>query len=331
MESGSAREFLKLYQAGFASELPTKVRRDEALNYLTAALNDESLSDEEIAIIKSRIAEVSESDFASDMAGQLLAKLDSELRQRLLKIPVGVLPGLLFNAETVQSRNTETIIVIATGLSYTLFEIASWYVASVPFEGLPPETSETEASLNVFKLTLFHLTQSSRWLPMSRVEPRAPLRRNIIGAFWTNGLNFVLGHEYAHFNLGHLNDSSRLYVAPGGSLPSLNILNRSHEMEFEADLEGAKIALEYSKAMHDGEIMAGTLGIEMLLCILRLSDQLLPPSQAASSHPSGADRLNRFHDWLVKEYGSASLERINSIDRFFDMTARIGREVLDKI
>src|SRR5687767_9784953 len=208
METLSAREFLSLYQINLAAKtgLPTKIRKDEIERYIEDSYKNSTLSEEErkqLLIMQSQIREI---DLVQHVANRLLTTITPALRGKLHEIPVGTLPTRDFNAASIRSPSGEPVAVIASGLSGTLFDIAAWYVAYVGFDGLPPEVSEADSSLKIFELTMFHLTGSADWLPSERIHVKAPLRRNVIGAFWTNAMNFVLGHEYAHAVLGHLSE-----------------------------------------------------------------------------------------------------------------------------
>ena len=90
---------------------------------------------------------------------------------------------------------------------------------------------------------------------------------------------------------------------------------------------GAELAVDFSKNLH-GEILAATLGVEMILRVIQLGEELLPRHQSMSTHPKAAQRLENIHVWLQREYGIGAIERIKSIGRFFEMTAWIGKAFL---
>lgn len=331
MDNAAAKEFLLDYQAAFGSELPTKIRRDEFLRYISSKLESGGLSDEERAMYQSLVADARDFDVMQMMSEKLVSTLSVELRESLSQIPVGVLPKLLFNAETVQAGDIGPIVVVSSGLSAALLDIASWYVAATKIADLPAEVSEVEAAFYIVKTLIFNITGSRAWRPGKRPAPREPLRRNIIGGMWTNGLNFVLGHEYSHFILGHLHETSIQYRTANDSLPPLEVWQRSHQMEFEADLKGAEISFEFAKSLHDGDILAGSLGIEVVLNIIHLLDELFGASGEGTSHPKGSERLERFHIWLEEQYGAISVDRLRSATQFFAVAAKFGQELIPRM
>ena len=336
MNQNGATEFLRNYQfiTALRTELPTKVRGDERDRYFADLLlrsggfTPEELEQER----KTREAHGDETDTIRHLADGLISMLPTDWRTQLQNIPVGTLPDLKLNAETVRSPDGDPIIVVASGLGAMLFEVAAWYAGATELQGAPAEVEIADATRNIFQWTIFYVTRSKDWMPKDVFRSKFPIRRNLIGGLWTNALNFVLGHEYGHAILGHLNHPSckTLNISSFDSAPLL-VFDFSHQMEFEADVKGIEIALTFSKSAHNGWIGAGASGTELALQLLRLIEELFPRKTERSTHPSAVERLNRFHETLRDKHGDEIADSLHQLKSYFDMTATIGRHILDDI
>ena len=334
MNQSEATEFLKDYQflAALRTTLPTKLRSDEIDRYLADLLRDGSFTSEELEEARrAREALGDEVDTIRHLANQLIGMLSADLRTQLQDIPVGTLPDLILNAETVRSPTGDPIVVVASGLSTMLFEVAAWCAGATEMEGAPAETDIGDTTRNIFQWTVFYVTRFKEWMPRDVFRSRFPSRRNLIGGLWANALNFVLGHEYGHAILGHLDHAktNAVNISSIGAAPLL-AYDFSRKMEFEADAKGIEIALAFSKAVHNGWIGAGASGAEIALQLLRLIEELFPRKGARSTHPAAVDRLNAFHAILRHAYGDEILDDLHQLGAYFDMTAAIGKRILNE-
>jgi hypothetical protein len=150
-------------------------------------------------------------------------------------------------------------------------------------------------------------------------------------------MNFVIGHEYGHVLLGHLADARTADhdCVKSGSIPPLKVLDFSHNREFEADLEGIKLALKFSRANHRGWPGAGATGTIMALQFLRLGEELFPRRKPSRTHPRAVDRLERARRAILEDAGEewrSDVEaQIDPIDRTFDSTATVGRKLVARM
>lgn len=335
MNQQEANIFLWVYQltAAMKSGLPSKMTGDEADRYLSERFdNDSSLSTEESEQLRELRAKLGEeTDLIRYHADGLINVLTPDWGARLKPIPVGTLPNLELNAETVRAPSGDPIIVVATGLAAMLFEAAALCAGATPLEGAPAEITLGDATRNIFQWTVFYVTRSPEWLPGEVFRSRFPNRRALIGGLYTNALNFVLGHEYGHAILGHLNNPScEVRNIAGAGAPPLMAYDFSHQMEFEADAKGAEIALAFSKANHSGWIGAGVSGTHLALQILRLLEELFPSRTGPPTHPAAAKRLKRIHDAWRNEYGGETVDGLNQLTTYFDITAAVGRQILSE-
>jgi hypothetical protein len=332
MNQNEATEFLKNYQifAALRTAMRTRLRSDEMDRAFADLNRDDSVTPKEFEEArKAREAWGNETDQIRLAADLLISMLPVNLGAQLQSIPVGTLPDLKLNAETLKSPSGDPIIVVATGLSAMLFEVAAWYAGATEIRGEPPEVEIRDATRNVFQWVVFYVTRSKEWIPKGIFRSKVPIRRNLIGGLWTNALNFVLGHEYGHAILGHLDhpDSKTLNISNIDTAPLL-AYDFSHKMEHEADAKGAEIALAFSQSNHNGWIGAGASGTELVLQLLWLTEELFPQRAARSTHPSPEERLNHFHESLRDRYGDGIVDGLHDLASYFDMTATIGKQVL---
>ncbi|WP_313378412.1 hypothetical protein [Achromobacter insolitus] len=129
------------------------------------------------------------------------------------------------------------------------------------------------------------------------LDPRGQLPEEVHGRMATlveDQLQFVVGHEYAHLLLGHLNANS-VQQAPLGVFPtpahsSARYYTPRQHQEFEADV-GALLHAKLDEEELAGRLNASTwffLGLELLYAV---SDYINPSMGAPKTHPEPIDRL----------------------------------------
>lgn len=129
------------------------------------------------------------------------------------------------------------------------------------------------------------------------LDPRGQLPEEVDGritALVEDQLQFVVGHEYAHLLLGHLNADS-VQQAPLGVFPtsahiSAHYYTPRQQQEFEADV-GALLHANLDEEELAGRLNASTwffLGLELLYAV---SDYINPSMHAPKTHPEPIDRL----------------------------------------
>lgn len=129
------------------------------------------------------------------------------------------------------------------------------------------------------------------------LDPRGQLPEEVDGRIATlveDQLQFVIGHEYAHILLGHLNANS-VQQAPLGVFPtsahsSTRYYTPRQQQEFEADV-GALLHAKLDEEELAGRLNASTwffLGLELLYAV---SEYINPSMHAPKTHPEPIDRL----------------------------------------
>ena len=112
----------------------------------------------------------------------------------------------------------------------------------------------------------------------------------------TAQLEFVIGHEYAHFLLGHLDDarvSDRILARGGldGEDPrTLRVYSHSEQRELDADIDAisrVQHSIEYQKTLVGGAI----LFFAFLDIYELVKNQIAPSHTVVRSHPDSLERL----------------------------------------
>lgn len=336
MNQNEANLYLWAYQFDAASK--TGLRPSITLEEIERSFNDShghdsSLTPEELEQFRQMRATIGkETDIIRYHADILIKMVPPAWRAKIETIPVGTLPHIEVNAATIRTPSGDPIIVVATGLSVMLFEVAAWCAAATPLAGSPPEAELGDATRNIFQWTVFYVTRSPEWLPKEIFRSQSPIRRNLIGALYANAIFFVLGHEYGHAILGHLEqpECKVRNIAKRDARP-LTAFDFSYQMEFDADAKGLELALEFSKANHGGWIGAALSGTEVALQVLRLLEELFPSRTELSTHPPAAERLERVHAAVRGEYGDKIVDSLRDLTAYFDITAAVGRQILARI
>lgn len=272
----------------------------------------------------------SETDLVRKLSARLIGALPDKERSRLARIPVGTLPTSSFNGRVLRIPSGENIVVINAGLPATLFEIAQNFVGSRSFPGSPPEIPFEKATMNIFLHAFYQAAGRVLTVP-ERSYVDFPDRRFTVGALWTNGLFFVLGHEYAHILKGHLRESSsRQYTPEDGAAPLLDY-NRSHQQEFEADELGLRSVVRFAKSDEGGSWAGvGILGAELVLQALVMVESLgVRPS--VSSHPSASLRLERLHALQEPMLDDFTFKLVDELRRVFAVTTVVAENFLRRV
>jgi hypothetical protein len=335
MDQLTASSFLALYQlaAERASGIKAVTTSHGIEAQLEASLNDTTLSTFERDIRRKQVAAMREGvDAVRSVADFFIAHLPPELAAPLRAVPVGTLPRMVVNAETMLAPDGTAIVVVASGLWSLLFETGGWCAAATPFvvevgaETAPAEATIDTAAVNILRWVMFHHSGDlGSWDPAT-FQSRYEVRRNMIGGLWQNAFNFVLGHEYAHGELGHL-DNPRLTtrrLAPdvdGGP----EAVDFTAEMELAADVRAAELAFAFAETSHPEWLTITMAGVELALQMLALRETLFSPPTAAGSHPPSAQRLDVVHAAITARYGAGLVDTVGGLAEIFERTAALGR------
>ena len=174
MDQVTATDILALYQLCSVRRtgLPAELNRDDAARQLERILNDPSISPEEAAQYRDVLAGIhKEADVVRQMADRLVDSLPATVADKVKNIPVGTLPDLELNAQTLLTPNNEPIVVVASGLGTLLFELATYCAGATNMEGAPAELSLKAVTEGIFRWMMFYHTHSVEWVrKASRVD-----------------------------------------------------------------------------------------------------------------------------------------------------------------
>lgn len=304
--------------------------QDLAEQDIEELLNDSSLTESERENARKAVtATQKEIDAVQFSADLLLRFLPAPLAGELKRIPVGTLPDLDLNAAMLLISPDQPIVVVNTGLWDCFFHVASWWASAGDMASAPAEISIVDATQNIFRAMLFYHTRDPDWLPGPAFASKYEQRRNMIGGLWTNAVNFVLGHEYAHVLLGHLPPdragSGQLTLDPRDAP---DMLLPSYAQEFEADAKATEIAFSFSRLAHQENPLITAAGIELALQVLRLKNDLFPPKRKTVNHPPAAQRLSAVRKAVAAQHGENIVELVAGMSHTFDRTVTIGKAVL---
>jgi len=207
-------------------------------------------------------------------------------------IPVGMLPVRALNAFAARTPRGGVVIVLNAGLMNSLHWVVRCYWALLTLYG--PEPFSLQHSMLDLLNALDGLARycgtndvagltnpivPSLSLPMIHGETMEHMRFMCL---------FVLAHEYGHHVLGHLNEENCVRNAVG-TLPELEIYQRSHQQEFEAD----EFALRRLVAMDERATHVVFQAIAVLFGFLNLVEKVSGVHGGTPSHPAAVDRWMR--------------------------------------
>jgi hypothetical protein len=322
----SAREYLELLQSKYALETAGSILRTADIANTVAPTPAEA---KQIEQYKAQLK--GEVDVLSVHARNLLESLPQSANAVLSNIPVGSLPLAGSINAMVSSPYGEPIIVVTTGLISMLHIVTEAFVASL-YEGSPPEQTFDDATYTAFRVIAGWLRHDKRLFTELPYKVRSPQRREMIGGINANGLNWVLGHEFAHVLLGHLEGKENQQPAesPVVDVPA-RFIQRSHEQEFAADKRGFEIALDFSTANHFGNTLPGIAGTAMVLHLLRAIEELDRPSDKPGDHPPAMDRLRAFERWAIPRADAKCLDLLKHMTDFWVPLVLLGQQMLKRL
>jgi hypothetical protein len=137
---------------------------------------------------------------------------------------------------------------------------------------------------------------------------------------------FILGHEYGHFELGHLHAVSERQLIPDRALTPVTLCSRTQVEELAADLRGVELADSFCRVTHRPGSQMGYFAPPFMfhLChIIERIDAALDRSPL-QSHPTAAVRRNAVDVRFRPFYDAQMVEDLAGLDRFFAEVVAIG-------
>lgn len=149
------------------------------------------------------------------------------------------------------------------------------------------------------------------------LDPRAELPasiENVINYHTDWQMSFIIGHEYAHHYLGHLNSKATLKAHERNGKGIKDMYTYSQQCEFEADINSI---IEVSHDNFDvEELLNGAFMFFISLDFYYgVEDYIFPKHRASNTHPSPMERLWNLRDKIDSSIGYTREELSRFIKR----------------
>jgi len=226
---------------------------------------------------------------------------DAELTQRLQpdRVLVRTIPPAQIGALTMWIAPRH-VVAVNRGLALFLYRLARAFSPLVITRGPgdPPAPPESQAVGII--ATLLDWMASPVRAPIVEDWPVGPRETRTAENFTTAAERFVVAHEIAHIQLGHLiADAAAVDLADSSPL---ELDTRPVSQEIQADVIGACLAIE--SMQNDGiDPRAAVTGIHFFLQALQLGE-MLGAIHVDEAHPPAEERLKLCDDAIDQRYGS---------------------------
>lgn len=195
-------------------------------------------------------------------------------------VAIGELPLSDANASCRFGPSGEVAILLNSGLITLFLMLSKLLAARTTIVGPPHELGDhpepvldAEDATNKFKqVVMTYVEGRPLHFPWVLVGPLGSKRVDFVGILFHHAVSFVVGHELAHYVLGHTAED-----------------RTQKEVEYQADLWSYKALMKrVIERQSDIEIMRAIAGTELMLEFLGFIDASRADSM---SHPSGANRI----------------------------------------
>ncbi|MGE0705299.1 MAG: hypothetical protein AB7P22_15330 [Vicinamibacterales bacterium] len=247
----------------------------------------------------------------------------------LRDIPVGGLPTNDPNAAAIRAPSGDPAVVVNTGMTHLLYRCANALVGSQPTRLTRAMWSEQQAMIWIVQGCVAMATGTAS-VGFERVPTFTdPLRMTGAASLADCATAFIVGHEYGHVQLGHLRGGtvSRLHLLSGLDAPSVEVYQKRHEQEFDADRKGAEFAVLFNRQTHRPPSQTVFLAIAFFFQIVRVLDICAGSSLDRASHPAAEHRWDRLNAGLRSQYADTLARDIVQLDQLFD-EIRAGAQVI---
>ncbi len=325
----SAIEYLSKYQEAYSSvtgiryKIPgkeiTSIYDNSLINkvFLEQVRNKHQLNEEQFKE-KYLIPFLMEDDFIRHLAQQLVLYNDLSSNSSTAHIPVGTLPTLDFNAAAIKTNNGDRILVLNTGIVVFMSEVLNSFLGTLTTPFLKPLWSQKEAAFRIIQWTIAVSTGTAKF-GISKTPFFTDL--NLMAASGSVGDNariFILGHEYGHFFLNHLNDARTeiKQLIPTNDNYPIEYYIKNFVQEFDADMKGFEFCISWCKATHKGKYQVSFFSIIFVFHLLRLIELTTINSNDELTHPPSLLRREKFEEKYYKEFDEETKYKISYLDNF---------------
>lgn len=328
----SALNFLKEYQETYSSVtgLPYIIPQEE-ISKLCERLfeNEEFVKKIKVKHNISTIEEFKklfispfskEEDYLRHLSRQIVQFNNLENNYEIASIPVGTLPTNDFNASAIKTDNGERVIVLNSGIVVFMSEVINSFLGTLSTSFLSPLWTFNEAAVRIIQSTTafssgaakFGLTQTPTF-----TNPELIMASGSIG---DTARIFILAHEYGHFLLGHFDDSITKVrqLIPNSTSHPIEFYIQQQEQEFEADVKGFELCIEWCKKTHNGNYQIAYLSIILAFHLINLIEINTTISDEALTHPPSSLRRKKFEDIYFDNFDEEIKSEINYLDDFMN-------------
>lgn len=253
--------------------------------------------------------------FDSKQYKKYLSKLKLERKNLCVNIPHGTIHANEANGMCVKTPFGNIII-----LSYALREFL--YYMNIFFYGKQLGVKANDVMYSFIIATRIMMGNESLDF---EIDPRGELPKRIhrqieLKTDWQ--MNFIIGHEYAHHYLGHLDSHSKLKSHDKINIvgEKINHYTYSQKCEFEADRHSITEA-EFNNSEKRELIDGAFLFLISLHLLYRTLGYLSPKMSNSVTHPEPIDRMWKLRDSIDENIGMSKIELRNfadSYDKFMD-------------
>jgi hypothetical protein len=248
--------------------------------------------------------------------------LPSHLRKQCEIIPHGVVHLRDANGFCMKTPKGN-ILVVSEALQYFLYYMNLFMLGGQL--GVPEE--DISASFWIAIRTMLGFESLD-----FEVDPRGKLPNDVHlqiknSTEWQ--LRFIIGHEYAHHYLNHLENgviSELNFHSDIKKSSDVKRISYSHQKEYDADLFSIK-SIETDDMIKDSMTIAGLYFFHFLDLLETVTDYMLP-SGRVDTHPKAIDRLWNLRNSIDDKYGVSKSELESYLNSYKSFKEHIISEIL---
>jgi hypothetical protein len=290
---------------------------DEEFVRKLKAVHGERSREQLRAILEGPLVEPDKTHF---VARSILSGLPDAEAGRLRTIPIGALPTNDPNAAAIRTPGGDPVVVVNTGMMALLSRSVNAFIGVQPTPLTPAMWSDRKATNWIVQGCIALATGTAR-AGMDRVPTFTdPMRMTASASLVDCATAFIIGHEYGHVQLGHLEDGDVCLkrLLSSDLAPSLEVYHKRHEQEFDADRRGAELAVVFNRQTHRPPSQAVFFAMSFFFQLVQVLDICTGSTLDRTSHPPAADRWQSVKSIVRSQYDDMMERDLAQLDAFFD-------------
>lgn len=343
---GIQRSYLmKRYGMDFEKIIKKRKENESFYDYIEIALNakQDLTQDQKYELeaqLKSLILETAylNTEYETPEDWYILFSLFENIKKILpakTKLPyIGVVSSGDINAEAYAIRDTSIKLILLEGELFTCANLlCKIFAQSIPLSNndntslsFSPHKADLDVHLQNETLTErfndFFLNSTNHYpsdsdqylLDKDRIEHLSSLLLDSLEYF-------IIGHEYGHIHLDHLDTSSLKSVSLNLTNSDLMKINTSWEQEFQADNVGAQIIIEMDEGGY--KFPYSVLGPDLLFSFFHYKNIFSSKDkdsvrQESDTHPAPLERKRLVREYILSKYSPKDKEILNKTYNMID-------------